>query len=522
MAEAKMCTDFATAERASTAELERQRQLFRELPMMTQVLDAVPNIVLVLNRERQIVYANQNLYDQLSITAGDVEWVHGSRPGEVLRCVHAFESVGGCGTTKFCETCGAAQAILASQENREDMQECRIIQKGTGEALDLRVWAKPLVMGDEELTIFTIADISHEKRREILERIFFHDLLNTAGGLRGSAELFQGATQMELTEFQGQILHLSNELIEEIQAQRQLVTAENQKLSIAPSVLQAEEVLREVAGLYAAHEVAQGREIKLGGWAYQGTITTDRTLLRRILGNMTKNALEATPRGGAVVLGCEKGDGGVVFTVENAGFIPEQVQQQIFQRSFSTKGPGRGLGTYSIKLLSEQHLKGQASFSTSPESGTVFRVFCPALELDNAADLMTIMPPEAKKTRHLKILVAEDNPVNQKLVVRLLERLGHSVVAVETGTEAVQAVMTAPFDFVLMDCQMPEMDGYEATRKIRRCDQAPVAQIPIIAMTGNTGQEDRDLCVASGMNDYLAKPVGRDGLVALVARWAGP
>ncbi|MBT3601467.1 MAG: response regulator [Candidatus Latescibacteria bacterium] len=516
----KMHTDFAPAERASAGDLERQRQLFRGSSLMTQILDSVPNIVLVLNQERQIVYANQNLYDTLQVKPEEIELVFGSRPGEVWKCVHAFESVGGCGTTEFCETCGAAQAILASQEQRSDVQECRIIQDGTGDALDLRVWAKPLVLGDELFSIFTVVDISHEKRREVLERIFFHDLLNTAGGLRGSAELFNDASQEELNEFQDIILKLSDELIEEIQAQRQLVAAEKETLATYPSVFDTADVLHEIVHLYSGHHVSQGRQIKIVDTGFNGSITTDRTLLRRVLGNMTKNALEATKRGEEVRLGCEETDGGIVFTVHNPGFIPEDVQHQIFQRSFSTKGPGRGLGTYSIKLLTEQYLNGRVSFTTSPALGTVFQAFCPHLVLEQETGLMDILPPENRESVSLHILVAEDNPVNQKLATRLLERLGHTTVAVGTGKEALQVLVDEAFDLVLMDCQMPEMDGFEATQKIRQSGEVCNADIPIVAMTGNVGKEDREACLAVGMNDHIPKPVGKDGLIAMLARWS--
>ncbi len=173
MEQMEVQTAFAPAEFASVDEIERQRLLFQNMPLMTQMVDAVPDILLVLNRERQIVYTNQSLYHTLGIKTEDIPRVFGCRPGEILKCVHAFESKGGCGTTRFCSTCGAVKAILSSQENRADVQECRIIQDQTGDALDLRVWAKPLVLGGEVFTLFTVVDTSHEKRREALERIFF-------------------------------------------------------------------------------------------------------------------------------------------------------------------------------------------------------------------------------------------------------------------------------------------------------------------------------------------------------------
>jgi len=108
-------------------------------------------------------------------------------------------------------------------------------------------------------------------------------------------------------------------------------------------------------------------------------MVSDRVLLLRVLCNLVKNALEASRAGETVTIGCAKQDGQIEFWVHNAGAMPRDVQLQVFQRSFSTKGQGRGLGTYSIKLLTERYLQGHVSFATSPEAGTTFRVRYPLM-----------------------------------------------------------------------------------------------------------------------------------------------
>jgi len=514
----KMATEFAPAERVTDEEIDRQRRLFEDVPLMDQLLNAVPSCLVVLNRQRQLVYANQSLYRALD-TGSEGVTVLGSRPGEILKCAHAFESEGGCGTTEFCSTCGALKAILSTQERRSDVQECRIIQDQTSNALDLRVWAKPLVLGKELFTIFAILDISDEKRREALERIFFHDILNTAGGLKGSAELIRDDALEEIPEFRDIILRLSDDLIEEIVGQRQLAAAEREQLAIHASMFSAGDILKEIVELYKGHEVARERHIRIDDRAHEGTLTTDRTLLRRVLGNMTKNALEGSKQGETVTLGCEPSGKGMAFWVHNQGLIPKEARLQIFQRSFSTKGSGRGLGTYSIKLLTERYLKGQVSFETSFELGTVFKVVCPNLQLKEAPTLERQPVSTGKKSSPLRILVAEDNPVNQKLTVRMLEKQGHTAVVADNGNAALAALACEPFDLVLMDCQMPEMDGFEAARIIRKGRLTESADIPIVAMTGHADEESRAACLAAGMNDHVSKPVGKEMLAEVLARW---
>ena len=119
-----------------------------------------------------------------------------------------------------------------------------------------------------------------------------------------------------------------------------------------------------------------------------------------------------------------------------------------------------------------------------------------------------------------RVLVAEDNRVNQMLVIAMLEKSGHRVDAVANGLEAVSAVKDVPYDLVLMDIQMPEMDGVEATQRIRDLTGA-VGRIPIIALTANAMPGDREKYLAAGMNDYAAKPIDKGRLMRLVDYWGG-
>lgn len=173
------------------------------------------------------------------------------------------------------------------------------------------------------------------------------------------------------------ILQLSDHLIAEIRSQRELTQAERGELPVSLIQIDTREFLEDISRLCAGHEVAAGRLLRVDERAASLSMRTDPSLLGRVIINLTKNALEATPEGGHVTLSCCADEGSVEFSVHNPACIPRDVQLQLFQRSFSTKGSGRGLGTYSVQLLSEKYLSGRVAFETSDEAGTTFRARYP-------------------------------------------------------------------------------------------------------------------------------------------------
>lgn len=366
-------TEYAPAELADEAKLEKQIKLFQELPYFKSIVDSYPNIYLILNANRQIVYANQTAQDALK--TDEIEQINGLRPGDAVQCANSLKSPGGCGTSEFCRHCGAVNAILSSLKGKEDVQECRIVRTD-GDALDFRVWTKPMEMEGEQYTVFTIADISDEKRRHALERIFFHDIINTAGTLRGFAQIILDDPE-QAKEFKQYLYTLSNRLIDEIMAQKQLLAAENNELKLSVKAVDTKEILDILANEYKNHNVGQNKFVQLDSTTVSTEIKTDPALLMRVIGNMIKNALEAITESQTVTVGCSMENNEVEFWVHNSVVMPDKVKRQIFQRSFSTKGSGRGLGTYSMKLLSEKYLKGYVSFVSDEEHGTIFSAHYP-------------------------------------------------------------------------------------------------------------------------------------------------
>lgn len=373
-------TQFAPAERASFETLQAQADKISKIEMLESMFSVVPNPVVILNQERQIVFANTAFKELINVS--DWQLIMGRRPGEAVNCIHAFETAGGCGTTQFCSECGAVKAIMKAQKGKADVQECRITAK-VGEditALDLRVWATPYEIGGETFTVFSVADISSEKRRRVLERIFFHDIINTAGAIQGLVEMYlttEDPADLRDLSIDTMLAQASTQLVDEIQAQSQLMAAESGELAVQPTTFETRALLSQLIDVYRNHIVAEDKILQLDFSTQNATIQSDRALLGRVVGNMIKNALEASAPGEVVTVGCEHYFDYVRFWVRNAKVMPHHIQLQVFQRSFSTKGEGRGLGTYSMKLLTENYLQGRISFESTPEKGTVFMATYP-------------------------------------------------------------------------------------------------------------------------------------------------
>lgn len=390
-------TAFATAERDPQEEILRQHEKLSGLPLIREFLDSLPNMTTVLNAHRQIVFANRAFMDFLGLKSesevlgkktGEAmaprhpEFL-GRRPGEAAGCIRAHLTSGGCGTTPFCQTCGAVISILNSQRfNQLDIQECRMIcgEPGRKEtALDLRIWSRPIEVAGETFTVFSVVDISDEKRRRMLERIFFHDVINTAGCIKGLADLMiqTRTADPEIREMSAMICESADQLIEEISAQHELSAAESGDLKAEFKPLQSSELLTQIIRQFHSYRIARDKFLAADPAADDFVFVSDPVLLRRVLINLVKNALEASDSGQTVTLGAAASGGRVTFTVHNQAVMPAAVQLQIFSRSFSTKGNGRGIGTYSIKLLTEKYLNGHVEFVSQAGIGTRFTVTYP-------------------------------------------------------------------------------------------------------------------------------------------------
>jgi signal transduction histidine kinase/DNA-binding NarL/FixJ family response regulator len=248
----------------------------------------------------------------------------------------------------------------------------------------------------------------------------------------------------------------------------------------------------------------------------------DPVRLRQILNNLLSNALKFTHQGEVrLTVRPDAATGGLSFTVADTGIgIAPDVQPRLFQRfmqadvSTTREYGGTGLGLAIVDQLGKL-MGGHVTLHSEPGKGSSFTVVLPPVQ-PAMPQTAAAPPPTRTGQRSGRILVAEDNPTNQIVAVGLLKKAGyHDVTVVGNGQEAVNATLAGGFAAVLMDCQMPVMDGYSATRALR----AAGSKLPIIALTANAGAGEAQACLDAGMDDYLSKPINQAGLEALLARW---
>ena len=218
--------------------------------------------------------------------------------------------------------------------------------------------------------------------------------------------------------------------------------------------------------------------------------------------------------------GFGEGERGVRIEVSDTGcgISPEKIGvlfQQFVQADASTtrRYGGTGLGLAISKKLAEL-MGGSVGLASEVGKGSTFRAELPLLQVEVQPTSQTRRPASVEPLDgKLRVLLAEDNLVNQKLATRMLQKLGCQIDIAQNGIDAVALYARIPFDVVLMDCQMPQMDGYEAARAIRRSEERHRGdRIPIAALTAHASVADRDHCLAAGMDVYLTKPISLERL----------
>jgi PAS domain S-box-containing protein len=297
------------------------------------------------------------------------------------------------------------------------------------------------------------------------------------------------------------------------------------KLAIEQIAFSPAALLHDVASLFRARTLEKNLQLKLAlPDAPPAALLGDPNRIRQILLNLVDNAIKFTDQGEielSVAFESVNNEIGCRFSVKDSGIgINSETQARLFQAfsqadsSTTRRYGGTGLGLAISNQLAGL-MGGRITVESSPAKGSCFTLFL----LLPPASLPLAEPPAQPEVRlQGRILVVEDHPVNQKVLAHQLREMGLQCSVAASGPQALDLLAKEDFDLVLMDCQMPGMDGYETTRRIRQLP-TDARHLPVIALTANTGSGVREACIAAGGNDYLSKPYTEAALATVLTQW---
>jgi len=395
------------------------------------------------------------------------------------------------------------------------------------EGLEARVQAR---------TAELVAAIDAAKRADAAKSQFLstmsHEIRTPLNGVLGMAELLRDTRlDAEQSRYTGAILAAGRSLHELLSDVLDLAKIEENRVVIERVDFAPAAVLDELATVYTELASARGNRLETDVDALKGLIVAgDPMRLRQVLVNLLGNAIKFT-EGGRITVSAQRIDAPagdarswLRFGVRDSGVgISPDALQRLFQRfeqadsSTTRRYGGSGLGLVICRRLVEL-MGGSIQVDSEPGRGSHFQVDLPFEPASGAVPTGPMPLAVVRSAPGARVLVAEDNAINQQVVTALLRRLGAQVQLVSDGVQAVQACRDGRFDLLLLDCQMPEMDGYEAAKQIRAM-QAQGSRVPIVALTANASAEDRERCLAAGMDDYLTKPITSAKLTEVVSRY---
>jgi signal transduction histidine kinase/ActR/RegA family two-component response regulator len=367
-----------------------------------------------------------------------------------------------------------------------------------------------------------LATMSHEMRTPL------HGILGLARMLHDDEVRPLARNRLELLQRSGDhLLTVINDVLDFSKIEAGYLRVESKRFELSTLV-------DEIIGVLSVSAAQKGLRLTV---RYElprpCTVLGDPARLRQVALNLLGNAIKFTEHGSVTLsVGVDEsgGERGLVrFAVQDTGIgIEPQEVARIFdafhqvESSFARRHAGTGLGlTISRKLC--QAMGGELSCASRPDEGSIFTFVLPLPRVDEpAAAAPEPDQPGLWAGPGVHVLLVEDNPVNALVAEAILQHAGVAVTTVSDGLAAVEWLDKRHVDLVLMDCQMPGMDGFEATRQIRRREQQRAWQrVPVVALTANAHDTDRQRCLEAGMDDHLAKPFSKEALLAVLERYVG-
>ena len=356
-----------------------------------------------------------------------------------------------------------------------------------------------------------LANMSHELRTPLNATVGFSDLLN------------HQPLNQQAREYVDKIQTASKHLLSVINDILDYSKLDAGKMQVERVAVHPDALLNHAQSMFAQAANVKGLQLNVTSANEDVWFEGDPTRLTQVLVNLTGNAIKFTEQGAITIsASIDRAAEQLTFSVADTGIGMTEKQKKMLFKPFSQadasttrKFGGSGLGLAICKQIADT-MQGHLTVKSTPGKGSTFSFQIPLTETQQPISQPRKVSGEALH-QDLKILLVEDNATNQLLVRRMLEKLGTECVVAENGQVAVDALRDDDYTLVFMDCQMPVLDGYAATRKIR---EELGLKLPIIAMTANALDGDREKCLDAGMSDYMTKPVRLKHIQDCLQRWS--